>query len=81
MPNYNPRDIIRNIRRKLRGEEMEDMAPWFKGFAGSIKLDGKEPGRYEVTGFRRPSMESRLVLQSLLFSRILFGAVVENNEV
>ncbi|CAL1171013.1 unnamed protein product [Cladocopium goreaui] len=30
IPNYNPRDIIRNIRKMLRGQSMEDMHPWYK---------------------------------------------------
>lgn len=50
IPNYNPRDIIRNIRKMLRGLPMEDMHPWYKGFMGSIEPSEKEDCRYEVTG-------------------------------
>eukprot|EP00811_Abedinium_folium_P035186 NODE_7_length_4662_cov_6.859757.p1 GENE.NODE_7_length_4662_cov_6.859757~~NODE_7_length_4662_cov_6.859757.p1 ORF type:complete len:1097 (-),score=373.23 NODE_7_length_4662_cov_6.859757:1266-4556(-) len=50
VPNFNPRDIIRNIRRMLRGGAMEDMLPWYKGFQGSITPNVKEPGRYDVYG-------------------------------
>jgi DNA topoisomerase-2 len=32
MPCYNPREIVDNIRRKLRGEECERMKPWYKGY-------------------------------------------------
>lgn len=32
MPNYNPSDIVNNLRRKLRGEELEPMHPWYRGF-------------------------------------------------
>ena len=32
VPNYNPRDIVRNIKCLLRGEEMVPMDPWYKGF-------------------------------------------------
>jgi DNA topoisomerase-2 len=32
VPNYNPSDIVANLRRKLYGEEMEAMHPWYRGF-------------------------------------------------
>lgn len=32
IPNYNPRDIVDNIKRKLRGEDVVPMEPWFRGF-------------------------------------------------
>mmetsp|Transcript_45949 Transcript_45949/g.114219 ORF Transcript_45949/g.114219 Transcript_45949/m.114219 type:complete len:792 (-) Transcript_45949:615-2990(-) len=46
--NYNPRDIIANIRRFLRGEEMEPMAPWYRGFQGQMKKNSK--GGYDSIG-------------------------------
>ena len=36
IPNYNPREIVDNIRRMLRGEPPQTMKPWFKGFRGTI---------------------------------------------
>ncbi|XP_042515857.1 DNA topoisomerase 2-like isoform X3 [Macadamia integrifolia] len=52
IPNYNPRDIIANIRHLLNGEPMEPMDPWYKGFKGSIeKTATKETGvSYTVSG-------------------------------
>lgn len=32
IPNFNPSDIVANLRRKLAGEEMEPMHPWYRGF-------------------------------------------------
>ena len=32
IPNHNPREIVANLRRLLRGEEMEPMHPWYLGF-------------------------------------------------
>lgn len=32
VPNYNPRDIVANIRRLLDEQPMEPMDPWYKGF-------------------------------------------------
>ena len=31
VPNYNPRDIIANIRCLLNGDAMEPMDPWYNG--------------------------------------------------
>lgn len=36
IPNFNPKDIINNIRRKLKEEEFEPMTPWYRGFYGNI---------------------------------------------
>lgn len=36
IPNFNPRDIVRNIERMLDGLEPEEMMPWFKNFRGTI---------------------------------------------
>merc|ERR1719223_1129395 len=34
----------------LRGRKMEDMTPWYKGYAGCITPVQGEEGRYEVSG-------------------------------
>ena len=48
VPNYNPREIVRNLRKMLKGEEPKPMVPWFKNFRGSIEpLDHQ---RYVVNG-------------------------------
>jgi len=36
IPNYNPADIIRNIRRKLSGEDWLPMHPFYRGFNGTV---------------------------------------------
>lgn len=53
IPNYNPRDIIANIRRLINNESLEPMDPWYKNFKGSIQQSAvrKESGiTYTVTG-------------------------------
>ncbi|KAI3440827.1 DNA topoisomerase 2 [Psidium guajava] len=52
IPNYNPRDIIANLRRLLNGEMMDPMDPWYRGFRGTIeKTATKEAGvSYTVCG-------------------------------
>ncbi|RDX60756.1 DNA topoisomerase 2, partial [Mucuna pruriens] len=49
IPNYNPRDIIANVRRLLSGETMMPMDPWYRGFKGIIERSPKEGG-YIVNG-------------------------------
>lgn len=39
VPNYNPKDVINNIKNKLLGKEFVKMTPWYKGFTGKIKKD------------------------------------------
>jgi len=36
VPNYNPREIVDNLRRMMGGEPTEPMTPWYRGYAGQI---------------------------------------------
>jgi DNA topoisomerase-2 len=51
---YNPTDIIRNLKLKMDGEELESMDPWYYGFKGTIiKVDSNNyemKGKYEIRG-------------------------------
>lgn len=48
IPNYNPVDIVNNLRRRLRNEPLEPMHPWFRGFTGQIICE--TPNKYKVLG-------------------------------
>ncbi|KAL3255856.1 hypothetical protein MRX96_046652, partial [Rhipicephalus microplus] len=48
IPNYNPREIVANIRKMINGEETKPMKPWFKNFRGSV--DQVEPQRFLISG-------------------------------
>mmetsp|Transcript_76281 Transcript_76281/g.220326 ORF Transcript_76281/g.220326 Transcript_76281/m.220326 type:complete len:1247 (+) Transcript_76281:84-3824(+) len=50
VPTFNPRDIIENVRRWIKGQQLKDMLPWFQNYLGSIKPSSKEPGKVEVGG-------------------------------
>ncbi|KAG8177161.1 hypothetical protein JTE90_021755 [Oedothorax gibbosus] len=40
LPNYNPRELISNLKRMIDGLEPKEMSPWFKNFRGTIsRLD------------------------------------------
>ncbi|CAB3411199.1 unnamed protein product [Caenorhabditis bovis] len=48
IPNYNPRDIVENVRRLIRGEQQKCLAPWYKNFRGEIfQID---PSRFACYG-------------------------------
>lgn len=49
IPNYNPRDIIANVRHLLNGEMMEPMTPWYRGFRGIIEKT--DPTKQEAAGY------------------------------
>ena len=40
IPPFNPIDIIMNLRKKLRGEEMTRMHPYYKGWTGDVLQTG-----------------------------------------
>lgn len=50
VPNYNPRDIVENVRRALRKEPMEPMVPFYRGFKGTISPVVNTPGKFESIG-------------------------------
>lgn len=37
IPNYNPLDVVNNIRKMLDGEQIDDMLPWYRSFNGDIR--------------------------------------------
>merc|ERR1719394_1003048 len=48
VPNYNPRELVKNIKKMLNGEDCKPMKPWFKNYRGTIEpLDHQ---RYVVNG-------------------------------
>lgn len=38
VPNYSPRDVIENLKRRMDGKSFVEMQPWYNGFAGSIEV-------------------------------------------
>ncbi|MEW5319559.1 MAG: hypothetical protein WDW38_010704 [Sanguina aurantia] len=52
IPNYNPADIVTNLKRLMAGEEQVPMHPWYRGFKGFIEeADSKTGARsYRCSG-------------------------------
>ncbi|KAG8741551.1 DNA topoisomerase 2 [Ceratobasidium sp. 414] len=48
IPNYNPADIVDNLKRLMRGEPQVPMTPWYRGFKGTIEKIGED--KYKVSG-------------------------------
>jgi DNA topoisomerase II len=50
IPGYNPRDIVSNLKRMMRGEDYHSMVPWYKGFQGVIEQQAPQSKNYFVKG-------------------------------
>ena len=54
IPNYNPIEIINNVKRYISGSEITDMIPYYRGFNGTINKASEytyiSKGTYEVKG-------------------------------
>lgn len=48
VPSFNPVDLIKNIRRLMSGEELEELVPWFRGWDGEIEK--LRDGRFKIKG-------------------------------
>jgi len=65
VPNYNPREIILNIQKSLRGEAMQEMFPWYKNFKGTITPNEKESGRFEIVGAIHKKNDTTVIITEL----------------
>lgn len=48
IPNFNPRDVVENLRRLMAGDEAQPMHPWYQGFLGAVEAQGSD--RYRISG-------------------------------
>ncbi|KAL4291801.1 hypothetical protein GQ457_14G024050 [Hibiscus cannabinus] len=71
IPNYNPRDIVANVRRLLNDEQMVPMHPWYRGFKGTIQQTAsKESGvTYTITGTIEEANETTVKIKELPIRR------------
>jgi len=65
IPNFDPREIIANLRRKIKGEEMEEMHPRYFGFNGKIEANPKSVGSYNVAGIIERVDDETLLISEL----------------
>jgi len=50
LPCFNPHEIIRSLKSKLKGNNFIPLEPWYKGYQGDIKENEQNKGHYIVTG-------------------------------
>lgn len=48
IPQFNPKDIIQNIKNKINKKPYEEMYPWYQGFEGDVKK--KDDTTFEIYG-------------------------------
>ena len=46
IPNYNPEEIVANLKLMMDGEEAKPMEPWFRGFKGQVTAVGQDRFRF-----------------------------------
>ncbi|KAM7530082.1 hypothetical protein LguiB_033492 [Lonicera macranthoides] len=67
IPNYNPRDVIANVKRLLNDEAMVPMEPWYKGFKGTIEKTETDKGgtSYTISGIIEEVNKTTLRIREL----------------
>ena len=63
VPNYNPEDIVENLKRRMAGEEWKPMEPWFRGFKGEVKATA--PDRFQFSGIIHQSGNTEVEITEL----------------
>ena len=63
IPNYNPADIVDNLRAMMRGEEPKTMTPWFRDFDGTIEQIA--PDRFKITGTIKQTGDTEVEITEL----------------
>ncbi|KAB8264230.1 DNA topoisomerase [Aspergillus pseudonomiae] len=63
IPNYNPEDIVDNLKRLMDGEEIRPMQPWFRGFTGEVTDVGGD--RYKFSGIIKETGEKEVEITEL----------------
>ena len=63
IPNYNPEDIVENLKVMMAGEEVKPMTPWFRDFKGSVTQVASD--RYKFSGIARQSGDNEVEITEL----------------
>ncbi|KAJ5884702.1 DNA topoisomerase II eukaryotic-type [Penicillium taxi] len=63
IPNYNPEDIVKNLKLLMEGQPTEPMQPWFRGFTGEVVDLGGD--RYKFNGIIKNTGDSEVEITEL----------------
>ena len=63
VPEFNPIELAQNLIRKMNGEEMKTLLPWYRGFTGKIieSVDNKGNKNYIANGIIKINEENETV--------------------
>ena len=63
VPEFNPIELAQNLIRKINGEEMKALLPWYKGFTGKIieTVDNKGNKNFTSTGIINVNQENETI--------------------
>ncbi|RMD41499.1 hypothetical protein DV735_g3616, partial [Chaetothyriales sp. CBS 134920] len=63
IPNYNPEEIVENLKRRMAGEDWLPMKPWFRDFKGAVTEIG--PDRFKFSGIVKQVSDSEVEITEL----------------
>jgi DNA topoisomerase II len=63
IPNYNPEEIVANLKRLMGGEPLLTMKPWFRGFRGTVQEAGQD--RFKFSGLARKTGNTEIEITEL----------------
>ncbi|KAI9804695.1 MAG: DNA topoisomerase 2 [Piccolia ochrophora] len=63
IPNYNPEDIVDNLKRLMDDDKQVPMVPWFRGWAGEVKQVA--PDRYKFSGIIKQTGDNEIEITEL----------------
>ena len=63
IPNYNPEDIVENLKLMMDGKEINTMTPWFRDFKGTVTPMGQD--RYKFSGIARQTSDNEIEITEL----------------
>ena len=63
IPQFNPREIVDNVRRLMRKEPFQKMIPWYKGYQGQIEPISNE--KIQVSGIYNVIEEDSMEITEL----------------
>lgn len=63
IPNYDPEEVVENLRRKMDGQDFLPMKPWFRGFKGQVTESG--PDRWKFSGIANQTTDNEIEITEL----------------
>ena len=63
IPNYNPEDIVENLKLMMAGEPHKPMTPWFRDFKGTVTPMG--PDRFKFSGIIKQTGDTEVEITEL----------------